>query len=466
MPLRLAKFRVFGLFGQFDYDIPLRLEEHVTAIIAPNGIGKTLCLRMINAFFRQKWTVFNGINFDYVEFEFTNSQIIRLRWIDDGAAEAAAVKLNISIELILNGSVTFNWRPKFSEQRKLASIERSLPFLTRMGGDRWRSDYTGEVLSFSDIVELYADQLPNSTMDTLFGSCPDWLSTIVNNIDCRLIETQRLLILRDRKGDQPAWASRGPSGQSTLAIDRKSQIIKTIIASEISQYASVSQTLDRSFPRRVISNTFAGSETDLEKRLAELDKKRIQLMEAGILDPDTEAEMAFPEGPFEPAISRVLSVYASDVDQKLSILSPLLEKIKLFKMLIDKRFLTKDVRITKSDGLSVSFNDRNIPLQALSSGEQHQLVLFFEMLFEIRPNSLILIDEPELSLHVSWQKNFIKDLMSIIELNKFDVILATHSPQLIGRWNRLVVELGDVDIDDPEDTSASRPHAAFVQKEA
>ncbi|ESZ11562.1 hypothetical protein X737_29425 [Mesorhizobium sp. L48C026A00] len=66
------------------------------------------------------------------------------------------------------------------------------------------------------------------------------------------------------------------------------------------------------------------------------------------------------------------------------------------------------------------------------------------MLFEIRRNSLILIDEPELSLHVAWQKKFIGDLLSIIELNKFDVLLATHSPQLIGRWNDLVVELGDV----------------------
>lgn len=55
-----------------------------------------------------------------------------------------------------------------------------------------------------------------------------------------------------------------------------------------------------------------------------------------------------------------------------------------------------------------------------------------------------MIDEPELSLHVAWQKNFIGDLMKIIDLNKFDVILATHSPQLIGRWNNLVVELGDV----------------------
>jgi predicted ATP-binding protein involved in virulence len=112
--------------------------------------------------------------------------------------------------------------------------------------------------------------------------------------------------------------------------------------------------------------------------------------------------------------------------------------------LIDERFITKDVRITRQNGIEVIFKDRKIPIERLSSGEQHQLVLFFELLFEIKQNALILIDEPELSLHVAWQKKFISDLMKIIELNRFDVILATHSPQLIGRWVDLVVELGDV----------------------
>jgi predicted ATPase len=165
-------------------------------------------------------------------------------------------------------------------------------------------------------------------------------------------------------------------------------------------------------------------------------------MDAGILD--TEADDPVPEGPLEPAMTRVLSVYAEDTRQKLESLSDLLAKIKLFKALIDQRFITKDVRITRQNGIEVIFKGRKIPIERLSSGEQHQLVLFFELLFEIKENALILIDEPELSLHVAWQKKFISDLMKIISLNKFDVILATHSPQLIGRWGDLVVELGDV----------------------
>jgi predicted ATPase len=56
-----------------------------------------------------------------------------------------------------------------------------------------------------------------------------------------------------------------------------------------------------------------------------------------------------------------------------------------------------------------------------------------------------MIDEPELSLHVAWQKTFIESLRRIIALNGFDVILATHAPALVAKHLSLAVELGPVD---------------------
>ena len=67
--------------------------------------------------------------------------------------------------------------------------------------------------------------------------------------------------------------------------------------------------------------------------------------------------------------------------------------------------------------------------------------LLFELLFETKPNSLILVDEPELSLHVAWQREMLKDLQDMADLSDFRAILATHSPQIIGeRWD-LTIEL-------------------------
>jgi predicted ATP-binding protein involved in virulence len=85
--------------------------------------------------------------------------------------------------------------------------------------------------------------------------------------------------------------------------------------------------------------------------------------------------------------------------------------------------------------------DRPLPVTSLSSGEQHELVLLYELLFKVNPDSLILIDEPELSLHIAWQQQFLQDLQKITQLASFDVLIATHSPQIIhDRWD-LTVEL-------------------------
>ena len=72
------------------------------------------------------------------------------------------------------------------------------------------------------------------------------------------------------------------------------------------------------------------------------------------------------------------------------------------------------------------------------------MVLFCEFLFETKPGSLILIDEPEISLHVAWQREFLSDLAEVAKLARFDALIATHSPQIIAdRWD-LKVELEEI----------------------
>ena len=54
----------------------------------------------------------------------------------------------------------------------------------------------------------------------------------------------------------------------------------------------------------------------------------------------------------------------------------------------------------------------------------------------IRDNALYLIDEPENSLHVLWQKKFMRTIEEVSALKNLFAIVATHSPQIIGtRWD-------------------------------
>lgn len=136
----------------------------------------------------------------------------------------------------------------------------------------------------------------------------------------------------------------------------------------------------------------------------------------------------------------ILSVYIEDVEKKLAVFDELADKIGLLTRIINKRFSYKQVTIDKDQGF-VFTNSKSVTLSPtdLSSGEQHELVLLYELLFKVKPHSLILIDEPELSLHVAWQMDFLSDLQEVTKLSVMDILIATHSPQIINdRWDLTV----------------------------
>lgn len=87
-----------------------------------------------------------------------------------------------------------------------------------------------------------------------------------------------------------------------------------------------------------------------------------------------------------------------------------------------------------------------IELKYLSSGEKQLIMFYIFSLIKFDKNStkLFLIDEPELSLHIDWQTRL---LSSIVELNdNTQIILATHSPDIIGNYVENLVEIKGISI--------------------
>jgi predicted ATPase len=68
----------------------------------------------------------------------------------------------------------------------------------------------------------------------------------------------------------------------------------------------------------------------------------------------------------------------------------------------------------------------------LSSGEQQILILFSYIAFNSGDGRIFIIDEPELSLHIKWQEDFLEKLNSVTPKGT-QLILATHSPILANK---------------------------------
>jgi predicted ATP-binding protein involved in virulence len=194
----------------------------------------------------------------------------------------------------------------------------------------------------------------------------------------------------------------------------------------------------------------------IRERLAALEQKRKRLTEAGLLD--AEAETHFDVASIDATKAEVLSLYISDVEQKLAVFDNLYARIDVLKTILNRRFSFKTARVDKNDGLEFFTTDNGAMLspEHLSSGEQHEVVLLYQLLFRVKPQSLILIDEPELSLHIAWQEQFLEDLAHITSISSFDVLVATHSPQIISeRWD-LTVELKG-----PKECASTSPEPAL-----
>jgi len=93
---------------------------------------------------------------------------------------------------------------------------------------------------------------------------------------------------------------------------------------------------------------------------------------------------------------------------------------KLFRGEKNIVFSNKEVIVNTKDG-------KNIGLSSLSSGEKHVLMLFIYNL--IAAESTLIIDEPEISLNIDWQKQLVASMQKLNP--KVQLILATHSPEVM-----------------------------------
>ncbi len=135
-------------------------------------------------------------------------------------------------------------------------------------------------------------------------------------------------------------------------------------------------------------------------------------------------------------IEKIVEIAADAEKQKARIMRP----IELFLYTVNEFISTSDFkkRVEINDNGRVYFrtedNEKGMSIQYLSSGERQLLVFFANLIFGVKDTSsgIFVVDEPELSLHLSWQKVFVK---KALEINKnVQFIFATHAPEIIGNY--------------------------------
>ena len=148
-------------------------------------------------------------------------------------------------------------------------------------------------------------------------------------------------------------------------------------------------------------------------------------------------------------------VYGSPLAQRVQRVVALIEEYENKQMSITKpsrsfldsvnQFLSdsgKRLQFSETDGLAVILADEHITDPAsLSSGELQLLTLFafLYVQFEQQEEFTIIIDEPELSLHLAWQSRYLEALTTANPQAQF--IVATHSPELAASFENAIIDI-------------------------
>lgn len=91
----------------------------------------------------------------------------------------------------------------------------------------------------------------------------------------------------------------------------------------------------------------------------------------------------------------------------------------------------KEIQIDSTNKLVFETEGENIELELLSAGEKQMLYILFKVFLMDEQPCVLLMDEPEISMHLSWQQKLI---VLIRELNpNCQLIIATHSPSIFGK---------------------------------
>lgn len=446
---RIERVKVNGLFGRINHDIRVR-PSAPTILTAPNGAGKTHVLVLIRAALALDLKVLASAPFQALEIAFDDSTglVINRDTPPDGDPR---LRIIATRDGQADGSPVDIGGPELEE---LAS--ELPPHIHPLGDGRWYDTRQERVISQEAIQRRYGVRVGRGT-EPLFQNHKLILEKCSPPYPV-LIDTKRLDAVR------PPQVSRYDAdvfrqGEGIVGAARINQYIAELRSQVIEARRSsiqATQSADLSFAARALAAASATvKEGPLHSRYDQIVERYEDLARNSLAI--GEAPLEFPEKT-TPTVRRILQVFLDDWEKRLQPLLPLNEKIKTLRRILDTKLEQsgkKTAMSPRGDLVFTTFQQRRIRVERLSSGEQHLVALFTLLLFSAEQGSLVLIDEPEISLHAAWKHAFLEDISRVAELADLQVILATHSTSIInGRWD-LTEELSfsavaDEDISEPE----------------
>jgi energy-coupling factor transporter ATP-binding protein EcfA2 len=158
----------------------------------------------------------------------------------------------------------------------------------------------------------------------------------------------------------------------------------------------------------------------------------------------TEFQKALSRTPTKSNIAaELLQPYITSLEKRLEAVEPIYQIIDRFVATLNSFLKDKNISFKISQGFKITsdFQGATLEPSQLSSGEQQLLLLFCYVLTARDKPSIFMIDEPEISLNVKWQRQLVQSLLDVSDGANVQFIFASHSMELLAQHRNRVVKL-------------------------
>ncbi len=404
----LKKFSVTSLWG--EKDLTLNFHDDVNFLIGTNGSGKTTVINLIAAALSADFQTLDRVDFKKVEMHLSaphNPVIEVLK-----KAERKSPFLGItyrykprrdadwkefSLDEIESQMVYREWSRAIHSRRipdpiEVLGIQVKLTWLSihRAGPGRPREDRSVE-----STIDIKLDQL-NNALTRLFSQFKN-------------------------KGDEQT------------ARFQKSLFFALLPPEDWQLKASV-KSLDLEKERQALKEIFENFGVPRDSYLGAVEEQFQRVKGAVEKTTFTDADLTSLSAMW--SIHRVVQEWAELRARQAEINKPRED----FLAVINEMFSRKRLTINERNELKAEMEgERSIALNELLSGEKQLIIILGEALLQQKASWIYIADEPELSLHVTWQEKLTANLRQINP--SAQIIFATHSPDIVGRFENRVFDM-------------------------
>lgn len=416
--MNIASLKIKDLFGLYDYAIDFgQKDSKFTVLTSPNGYGKTTILRMIHCLSVKRL-------FFLYQLKFQEFLVI----FDDGSKLLVSEPVSDAIET--------------KEGDTQTDSRRGLSFIwTVEGKEKCRFDYKPEMIQEAK-QNLIGNVRLSRRYGTDFGEFPtdfyiDGEGGEVLNTELARMQKQEQFLLQlatiqtDFIGANRIYRENRrdsvPRMREVLPILQVVRELREMLSNYVGEFQSNFQRLDT----KLIDLLLEGAGTEISEGEYEERSSRLKTLIDELNSYGLTNKQSLPA--YRKDRSMMLDVYLQQMEEKLAYYKELLPLIRMFDLNVrQKKFANKTIALSPQHGLRVvSDNGDILRADMLSTGEQNQLVLLYDLIFKTPKGSILLIDEPESSLHVAWQNDFVEDMQDIASIKNLQIVVATHSAIIV-----------------------------------